>query len=121
MNPLVETVSQILSAGSIVLQIAAVLGLITFTFSLSARDWFSKKIGKGSSFIALVIVSVTVLGSLFYSEIANFTPCILCWYQRVFLYPQVVILVIALWKKEQVSDYIIGLSIPGAIIAGYQY
>jgi disulfide bond formation protein DsbB len=42
--------------------------------------------------------------------------------QRVFLYPQVIILGIALWRRHQhVTEYIIALSIGGALFAGYQY
>jgi disulfide bond formation protein DsbB len=60
--------------------------------------------------------------SLFYSEVKRFEPCVLCWVQRVFLYPQVVILGLALWKRDhQVRDYSLGLSIPGALVAGYHY
>lgn len=61
-------------------------------------------------------------GSLYYSEVAGFTPCRLCWYQRIFMYPMVVIFGVALYMKEQIIyRYTIALSIVGAVIAGYHY
>lgn len=60
--------------------------------------------------------------SLVYSEIIGFIPCGLCWLQRIFLYPQVLISAIALWKRDQsVIDYLMGLSIVGGAIALYQH
>lgn len=46
----------------------------------------------GASFIA-------TLGSLYFSEIMKFEPCVLCWYQRIFMYPFVLWLGIAVIKK----------------------
>ncbi|MEZ4180600.1 MAG: disulfide bond formation protein B [Candidatus Doudnabacteria bacterium] len=42
-----------------------------------------------------------MLGSLYFSEIANFPPCILCWYQRIAMYPLVVILAFAIYTKDK--------------------
>lgn len=71
-----------------------------------------------SFFIALF----TTAGSLFFSEIAHFPPCKLCWYQRIFMYPQVVLLGIAAIKNDfSVRKYILPLSFIGLAIAVYQY
>ena len=62
-----------------------------------------------------------VVGSLVYSEIVGFPPCDLCWYQRIFLYPQAVIIFMAMRRKDKtVIDYLVPLSIIGAIVAFYQ-
>ena len=73
--------------------------------------------------LAFLIALTSTIGSLFYSEIAQYAPCKLCWYQRILIYPQVVILGIALAKKyyKEVIDYCIALSIIGVMIATYQY
>lgn len=61
-----------------------------------------------------------VIGSLVYSEFIGFEPCLLCWWQRIFLYPIAIILLVALIKKEKVAtDYVLSLSIPGGLIALY--
>lgn len=72
--------------------------------------------------LAFVVSLVATSGSLFYSEVAGFVPCTLCWYQRILMYPQVVLLGMALWREdEHLADYHIALSLLGATIAGYHY
>jgi disulfide bond formation protein DsbB len=66
-------------------------------------------------------VMSAVVGSLVYSNIIGFPPCDLCWYQRVFMYPQAVILFVAMRRKDKsVIDYLVPLSVIGAIMALYQ-
>jgi len=62
-----------------------------------------------------------VIGSLVYSEIVGFPACDLCWYQRIMLYPQAVIILMAMRKKDKdVINYLVPLSIIGAVLALYQ-
>ena len=59
-----------------------------------------------------------VVGSLIYSQIVGFPPCDLCWWQRIFMYPQVIILLVAMRRKDKgIIDYLMPLSIIGAIIS----
>ena len=51
---------------------------------------------KGLSMLALLVSVVATLGSLYFSEIKGYVPCELCWYQRIFLYPLVLILAVEL-------------------------
>ena len=72
--------------------------------------------------ILLLISAVATSGSLYFSENLGFTPCKLCWYQRIFMYPQVVLILMAYIKKtNDVFKYIFALSIIGMFIAGYHY
>ena len=60
--------------------------------------------------------------SLFFSEIVKIPVCSLCWYQRIFMYPLVIILGVGLLKKDsRVADYALPLSVTGLLIAVYQY
>ena len=62
-----------------------------------------------------------VVGSLVFSDIVGFSPCDLCWWQRIFMYPQAVILLVAMFRKDKsVIDYLVPLSVIGALIALYQ-
>ncbi|HEY4505438.1 MAG TPA: disulfide bond formation protein B [Candidatus Paceibacterota bacterium] len=62
-----------------------------------------------------------VVGSLIYSDIVGFPPCDLCWWQRICLYPQLVIVALAMKRKDKtVIDYLVPLSVIGALIALYQ-
>ena len=73
------------------------------------------------SFAFLISVGVT-LGSLYLSEIAHFVPCKLCWFQRIFMYPQVLLLGVASVKNDfGIKKYIIPMSVVGFLIAVYQY
>lgn len=54
-------------------------------------------------FIAWIIATVSTLGSLFFSQVLGFPPCAMCWYQRICMYPLVIILLIGLLKKDRSS------------------
>jgi len=72
--------------------------------------------------LAWIVSLVATLGSLFYSEIAGYDPCRLCWYQRILMYPMAIILGIATFKKDKlVWRYALPLSVIGGIIAAYHY
>jgi len=79
-------------------------------------------IGKRGLAIGFSVALVSVIVSLIYSDIIGYVPCKLCWIQRIFLYPQVIILGLALWKKTKDADlYCIALSVIGVVIAGYHF
>lgn len=60
------------------------------------------------------------VGSLAYSNILGFPPCELCWIQRIFIYPQALLVFIAIIKKDKgIVDYLLPLSILGAVVAFY--
>ncbi len=62
-----------------------------------------------------------VVGSLIYSDIVGFPPCDLCWWQRIFMYPQLVIVALAVYRKDKsIIDYLVPLSGMGALIALFQ-
>jgi disulfide bond formation protein DsbB len=70
---------------------------------------------------AIVAVGATA-GSLYFSEVRNFTPCELCWYQRIAMYPLALLLPVAVWRRDRgVVPYAIGAAVVGAGISGYHY
>ncbi|WP_022793916.1 disulfide oxidoreductase [Marinococcus halotolerans] len=71
---------------------------------------------------AWLVAIIATLGSLSFSEILGYTPCELCWYQRILMYPLAVILGIAIFRGErQVIWYALPLAVPGMLLAGYHY
>ncbi|MDR2099673.1 MAG: disulfide bond formation protein B [Campylobacteraceae bacterium] len=52
-------------------------------------------------FFAWVVALSATLGSLFFSQIMGFPPCTMCWYQRICMYPLVVIFLIGLVKYDK--------------------
>lgn len=60
--------------------------------------------------------------SLYLSEVLQWTPCILCWYQRILMYPLVIIILVGIYIKDKLLPYyVLALSIPGALMALYHY
>ncbi len=79
---------------------------------------------KNSSFSLLftswIIATVATLGSLFFSQVMEFTPCVLCWYQRIAMYPLVIILLVgALKAPESTFLFSAPLVLIGWLIALY--
>lgn len=71
-------------------------------------------------FTAWLVAAVATAGSLFFSSVMGFAPCVLCWYQRIFLFPLVVILAVGLFPLDRrVVRYALPLTGIGWLIAGY--
>ena len=51
-------------------------------------------------FFAWIVVTVATLGSLFFSEVMDVPVCKLCWYQRIAMYPLVLILAVGLFPHD---------------------
>ena len=67
---------------------------------------------------AWIVALVATLGSLYYSEVRLFLPCELCWYKRIFMYPQAVILGLALGRQDfGVWPYSLALSLIGGSLS----
>jgi disulfide bond formation protein DsbB len=76
----------------------------------------------GITFVCWIIASVSTLGSLFFSEIMDFPPCSLCWYQRVFMYPLVVVLFVGLFPFDRSTvKYALPLALIGWGFAFYHH
>ena len=71
-------------------------------------------------FLCWLLASVSTLGSLFFSYVMGFAPCVLCWYQRIFLFPLVIILAVGLFPFDKsVVKYALPLAIAGWLTALY--
>lgn len=72
--------------------------------------------------LAWAVATTSTLGSLYLSEVAKFPPCILCWYQRIAMYPLVVILAVASVRRDRsVKWYVVPLALVGLGISIYHY
>ncbi len=71
-------------------------------------------------FFSFLIASIATLGSLFFSEIMEFVPCSMCWYQRIFMYPLVLIFLInLLYPDDKLFKYSMPLVVVGYFFAIY--
>lgn len=70
--------------------------------------------------LAWLVALVATLGSLYYSEVHNFIPCTLCWYQRIAMYPLVFLLGMATWRNDAgIRPYALTLSLLGLFWSSY--
>jgi len=118
---MIDTIASLLPALALVSHIAFVALFVSFVFRESWGRKMVLFIGKHSLVLGFLVSLSAVAGSLFYSEIMGFEACILCWWQRILLYPTVFIFAVALWRKElSAYYYIIPPVVLASIIAVYQ-
>jgi disulfide bond formation protein DsbB len=73
-------------------------------------------------YLAWLVAIAATVGSLYFSEIRLFVPCTLCWWQRIFMYPLVVVLGVATFRQDgQVWRTTLPLSVIGLATATYHY
>lgn len=123
MNPNTLLLNNIISTLILLGNVFFVLILIAFVARAShLGKKFLSLVKRYSYHLTFILSFGGVVGSLIYSEFVGFEPCILCWYQRIFLYSIAILTLVALIKKEKVLNvYLLSLAIPGAIIGFYQY
>jgi len=72
--------------------------------------------------MAFSVALAATLGSLYYSEIAGFVPCTLCWYQRILMYPLVAITLVGILRQDEgLPVYVLPLSVLGLGFSTYHY
>jgi disulfide bond formation protein DsbB len=101
--------------------LAALAALVLAGRSSGART-FVRFVGRYALALGLAVAAAGVGGSLYYSEIAGFLPCTLCWVQRILLYPQVVMFGWASLRRDlRVMPLTMAFSAAGLAVALYQY
>lgn len=73
-------------------------------------------------YIAWLTSIVATLGSLYFSEVKKFVPCEMCWYQRIAMYPLVILLGIATFRSDvEMKRYALPFSIIGIVLSSLHY
>jgi len=112
---------------STLIPLAVLVGHIIFAFILLAlifrKSWGESVIAHLRKFAvqySLLVSASAVVGSLIYSNLIGYAPCVLCWWQRIFLYPQAIMFAAAARKSRlSVFIYSLPLTILGGIVALY--
>lgn len=125
----VSIVTKILSILTIVGDVVVVLFVLDLLVSrlkgkktLQLLPKFWEYIKSNSLLFSLIVAFLATAGSLFYSEVAHYAPCKLCWYQRIFMYPFLIIFGVAMYvKDETIYRYTIAMASIGGLIAAYHY
>ena len=69
-------------------------------------------------YLAWVVALVATLGSLYFSEVRGFVPCVLCWFQRIAMYPLVFVLGVAAFRADLGGRvYALPLAVVGFAVA----
>lgn len=74
----------------------------------------------GMLFAAWIIALAATFGALFIGEVMGQMPCVLCWYQRVFMFPLAIVLAVACFRPDSSGwVYALPLAVVGWLVAGY--
>ena len=111
-------INKILASAVILSQIFLIAYIIYFFILKKKEKKVEDFFAQNSIKFVFLISLVSTFGSLFYSNIIGFIPCDLCWFQRIFMYPLVIISAVALLKKDDRGIcYVIYLSVIGFLIS----
>lgn len=86
------------------------------------RDGFRETVQEVGPIVAMTVAWIAMLGSLYYSEIAGFVPCKLCWYQRILMYPLALVILIGVIRHDDyLPGYVLPFSLLGMGVSTYHY
>src|SRR6478672_6689703 len=106
--------------GQVIVALFILVGLLALFHVRGPVDWIRRLLWGYELWAAFVVTAIATGGSLFFSEIAGFVPCELCWYQRVCMYPlSLLTLLMALRSDHRAARYLLPFPVVGAGIAAY--
>jgi disulfide bond formation protein DsbB len=116
-----QVFTALLALGAAALAIVAVAGRLVRPAGTVVAD-VVRTIDDAALWIAFLIAAVAMAGSLYFSEVADYLPCRLCWFQRIAMYPLAGILLIAAIRRDRaIRIYAIPIAAVGACISIYHY
>ena len=118
-----ETVQLFVGLLTITAAVGAIAVIVLRVLAAAGNDGAARlgsSISDSGVWLAWIVAAGATVGSLYFSEVANFNPCRFCWFQRIAMYPlSVILLVGALRKDPNVRWYAAPLAIIGAVISGW--
>ena len=116
----VEITNKILSLWTIFLQVIILIIFVNLVFFRNRENTLLLFFKKHTFILGFLSALGAFLLSLFYSEIVGFPPCELCWIQRIFLYPQLVLFSMELYKRDRsIVDFSIVFATIGSLVSIY--
>ncbi len=89
------------SIGILVVIFVSVVTLLALAFFRKENNAWLRFVKDHALNLYLTLLVIAAMGSLYYSEVADFTPCKLCWWQRIFIFPQILLILVAKFKKQK--------------------
>jgi disulfide bond formation protein DsbB len=118
-----ETVQLFVGLLSVAAAAGAVALVVLWVLAARGNDGAARlgsTISDSAVWLAWLVALAATVGSLYFSEVANFNPCRLCWFQRIAMYPLAVILLVgALRKDPGVRWYAVPLAAIGAAVSAW--
>ena len=106
--------------GQVLVGLGLVVGLLALFGVRGPLEWVRGLLWGYELWGAFVVAAIATGGSLFYSQIAHFTPCEFCWFQRILMYPlSILTLLLAVRGDNRGARYILPLPIVGAGVSIY--
>jgi disulfide bond formation protein DsbB len=100
--------------------LAAILLVAVRSSSVESRRLWRNELARASLGAGFLVAAASMAGSLYLSEGAKFVPCPLCWYQRICMYPLVLLLGLATLRRDAgIRWYALPLAAIGALLSGY--
>jgi len=79
-------------------------------------------LNRHSMYLALLTAWTALCGSLYFSEVRGYVPCVLCWYQRILMYPLSAVIAVGLLRRDpHLPYYVLPLSLYGLGMSTYHY
>ena len=102
-------------AGQVLVGVLVLAGVLWLAGVRGPLTWIRSTIWGYELWLAFAVSAIATGGSLFFSEVAHYVPCELCWFQRIFMYPlAIVTLLAAIWNDHRVARYLLPLPVIGA-------
>ena len=120
----ISDINYLFALGTVLLQIGTVLLLIAFVMRTRVVGFaqVSELVGNWGLWVGFLVATFSTVLTVYYSDVLGFEPCYWCYWQRIFLFPQVVLLGMAAWKKDPyIADYALILSFVGGLVALYHH
>jgi disulfide bond formation protein DsbB len=106
--------------GQVVVAIMVLVGLLALFGVRGPLNGLRRLMWGWELWAAFVVAAIATGGSLFFSLIANFFPCELCWYQRICMYPLSILTLLMAWRGDnRAARYLLPLPIVGAGVSIY--
>jgi disulfide bond formation protein DsbB len=119
-HDVIVTLAALGVAGQVLAALLLLLGLAWLVGLRGPGETLQRALEGYELWLAFLVSSIATGGSLFFSEVAGFVPCELCWYQRICMYPLLIVtLLSALANDRRVARYLLPLPLVGASVAVY--
>jgi disulfide bond formation protein DsbB len=106
--------------GQVIVALFLLIGLLALFRVRGPLDWLRRLLWGYELWAAFVVAAIATGGSLFFSQIAGFPPCELCWFQRICMYPLSILLLLMAWNNDnRAARYLFPLPIVGACVSIY--